>query len=254
MDRILRVTGPRQTTNPPFLLSSFSPGGETDADGRRDDGSCPSPRPGLARRRRPPAPSKRESEGALCRARAERCTSVAAVYLMLIPAAATTESALLLLLDRKGTNGGGKRAATDSDRGLGRVVGRPMTMQSPEMIRTIWVNFKVLYKAYHLPGYHKYEPAVFYDNLRSNQFFEISPLDDHFKVCPFIFLSFPLKAIAVAPLFHSKRSLPPPHPPGGQSRSSVSVGWFSISFSLLLFFLEIGSRAEGERAGARHQT
>ena len=38
---------------------------------------------------------------------------------------------------------------------LGRVVGRPMTMQSPEMIRTIWVNFKVLYKAYHLPGYHK---------------------------------------------------------------------------------------------------
>ena len=153
MDRILRVTGPRQTTNPPFLLSSFSPGGETDADadGRRDDGSCPSPRPGLARRRRPPAPSERESEGALCRARAERCTSVAAVYLMLIPAAATTESALLLLLDRKGTNGGGKRAATDSDRGLRRVVGRPMTMQSPEMIRTIWVNFKVCI----ITDYHK---------------------------------------------------------------------------------------------------
>ena len=126
--------------------------------------------------------------------------------------------------------------------------------QSPEMIRTIWVNFKVLYKAYYLSGYHKYEPAVFFDNLRSNQFFEISPLDDHFQVCPFIFLSFPLKAIAVAPLFHSKGCLPPPHPPGGRSRSSVSVGWFSISFSLLLFFLEIGSRAEGERAGARHQT
>ena len=65
------------------------------------DGSCPSPRPGLGRRRRPPAPS----EGALCQAgRAARCTS-AAVYLMLIPASssAAAESALLLLLDRKGT-------------------------------------------------------------------------------------------------------------------------------------------------------
>ena len=30
MDRILRVTGPRQTTNPPFLLPSFSPVGETE--------------------------------------------------------------------------------------------------------------------------------------------------------------------------------------------------------------------------------
>ena len=64
---------------------------------------------------------------------------------------------------------------------------------------------------------------MFYDNLRSNQFFEISPLDDHFKVCPFIFLSFPLKAIAVAPLFHSKGSLPPPSP-SGRPKSFLGVG------------------------------
>ena len=66
-----------------------------------------------------PRASERESEGALCRARAERCTSAAAVYLMLIPAAATTESALLLLLDRKGTNGGREESSNRFGQGAG---------------------------------------------------------------------------------------------------------------------------------------
>ena len=66
-----------------------------------------------------PRASERESEGALRRARAERCTSAAAVYLMLIPAAATTESALLLLLDRKGTNGGREESSNRFGQGAG---------------------------------------------------------------------------------------------------------------------------------------
>ena len=99
MDRILRVTGPRQTTNPPFLLSSFSPVGETCGRGRTDPAHPLGPVSAAVAAHLP-----RPSEGALP-GRAARCTSAsAAVYLMLIPAAASAaESALLLLLDRKGT-------------------------------------------------------------------------------------------------------------------------------------------------------
>ena len=58
-------------------------------------------------------------------------------------------------------------------------------------------------------------------------------------------------AIAAAPLFQRVSPLPPPCPVGSRSRSSVSVGRFSIlRLSLLLSFLDIGSRAAGERAGA----
>ena len=147
MDRILRVTGPRQTTNPPFLLSSFSPVGETCGRGRTDPAHPLGPVSAAVAAHLP-----RPSEGALP-GRAARCTSAsAAVYLMLIPAARRRRRSQLCCCCSIEKGRRRRRAATDSDGWLlaaAAAAGRGENCRattddnapSPEMIRIIWENY-----------------------------------------------------------------------------------------------------------------
>ena len=142
-----------ESTIPPFLFLPRRRDVRT-----RTDGSCPSPRPGLSRRRRPPAPTERgcsaRQSGALHLGVGRRLADVDTGG----GVGGGVSFVVVARSKRDGARRRRRRAATDSDGWLlaaGRGENCRATTDdnapSPEMIRIIWENYSpVIYKNGHL--------------------------------------------------------------------------------------------------------